>query len=70
MHELWDRFVPIFTPPTKMKEVKRRTMFGGSAAVEKLLYPVFVGLNERLAARRIMGFAEIEVGSYHVAQTH
>ena len=57
-----------------MKEVKRRTkvveVFGDSAAVEKLLYPVFVGLNERLAARRIRGFAEIEVGSYHVAQTH
>lgn len=45
-------------------------VFGDSAGVEKLLYPVFVGLNERLAARRLKGFAEIEVESYHVIQIH
>ena len=45
-------------------------VFGDSAAVEKLLYLVLTSLNERLSARRLKGFAEIEMGSYHVAQTH
>ena len=57
-----------------MKEMKRRTkvveVFGDSATVEKLLYLVLTGLNERLSARRLKGFAEIKVGSYHAIQTH
>jgi len=56
------------------REVKRRTklveVFGDSAAAEKLLYLVLTGLNERLSARRLKGFAEIEMESYHVDQTH
>ena len=58
------------------REVKRRTklveVFGDSAAAEKLLYLylVLTSLNERLSARRLKGFAEIEMESYHVAQTH
>ncbi len=53
------------------KEVKRRTkvveVFCGEEAVEKLLYLVLAGLNERLEGRRPRGFAEVTMGSYHVA---
>lgn len=56
-----------------VKEVKRRVkvveVFCGEEAVEKLLYLVLSGLNERLGARRIRGFAEVCMGSYHAAQT-
>ncbi len=52
------------------KEAKRRTkvveVFVGEGAVEKLLYLFLSVLNERLGARRLRGFAEVEVGSYHV----
>lgn len=55
------------------KEVKRRTkvveVFCEEEAVEKLLYLVLADLNERLEARKLRGFAEINTGSYHVAQT-
>ncbi len=55
------------------KEVKRRTkvveVFCGEEAVEKLLYLVLSNLNERLEGRRLRGFAEALMGSYHVAQT-
>jgi len=55
------------------KEVKRRTkvveVFCGEEAVEKLLYLVLANLNERLEARRLRGFAEINTGSYHAART-
>jgi len=57
-----------------MKEVKRRTkvveVSGDSVAVEKLSYLVLTSVNERLSARRLKEFAEIEVGSYYVTQTH
>ncbi|MBC7318265.1 IS256 family transposase [Candidatus Bipolaricaulota bacterium] len=56
------------------KEVKRRTkvveVFCGEEAVEKLLYLVLSHLNEAWGARRLRGFAEIEMGSYHADQTH
>ncbi|MEM1684381.1 MAG: transposase, partial [Nanopusillaceae archaeon] len=56
------------------KEVKRRTkvveVFCGEEAVEKLLYLVLSNLNERLEGRRLRGFAEVLMGSYHAAQTH
>ena len=29
-----------------------------------------IGLNERLLARRLKGFAEIKMESYHAIQTH
>lgn len=45
-------------------------VFGDSATVEKLLYLVLTGLNERLLARRLKGFAEIKMESYHAIQTH
>lgn len=51
------------------KEVKRRTkvveVFCGEEAVEKLLYLVLSHLNEAWGARKLRGFAEIEMGSYH-----
>ncbi|MBC7217815.1 MAG: IS256 family transposase [Candidatus Caldatribacterium sp.] len=51
------------------KEVKRRTkvveVFCGEEAVEKLLYLVLSHLNEAWGSRRLRGFAEIEMGSYH-----
>ena len=53
--------------------MKRRTkvveVFVHEKAVEKLLYLVLSELNERLGARRLRGFAEIEVGGYRVEQT-
>ena len=56
------------------KEVKRRTkvveVFVHEGAVEKLLYLILSGINERLGARRLRGFAEIEVGGYRVDETH
>lgn len=56
-----------------VKEVKRRTkvaeVFCGEEAVEKLLYLVLSGLNERLGALRLRGFAEVTMGSYHADQT-
>ena len=56
------------------KEVKRRTkvmeVFCGEEAVEKLLCLVLSGLNERLGTRRLRGFAEVTMGSYHADQTH
>ncbi|MCS7240930.1 MAG: transposase [Candidatus Bipolaricaulota bacterium] len=55
------------------KEVKRRTkvveVFCGEEAVEKLLYLVLRSLNERQEGRRLRGFAGINMGSYHAAQT-
>ena len=57
-----------------MKEVKRRTkvveVSGDSVAVEKLSYLGLTSVNERLSARRLKGFAEIEMENYHVVQTH
>lgn len=55
------------------KEVKRRTkvveVFCGEEAVEKLLYLVLRHLDEAWGARRLRGFAEIEMGSYHADRT-
>ena len=39
-------------------------------AVEKLLYLVLTSLNERLSVRRLKGFTEIKVESYHIIQIH
>ena len=54
--------------------MKRRTkgveVFGESEAVEKLLYLVLVGLNERSSAHKVKMFAEIEVESHHITQIH
>ncbi|MBC7109163.1 MAG: transposase [Methanomassiliicoccales archaeon] len=56
------------------KEVKRRTkvveVFCGEEAVEKLLYLVLSHLNVAWGARRLRGFAEIEMGSYYADLTH
>ncbi|MEM1785609.1 MAG: transposase, partial [Candidatus Bathyarchaeia archaeon] len=56
------------------KEIKRRTkvveVFCGEEALEKLLYLVLSNLNERLEGRRLRGFAEMSMESYHAAQTH
>jgi hypothetical protein len=56
------------------KEIKRRTkvveVFCGEGVVEKLLYLVLHQLNEAWGARRVRGFAEIQIGNYHVALTH
>jgi transposase-like protein len=56
------------------KEVKRRTkvaaVFCGERAVEKLLCLVLSQLDEAWGARRLRGFAEIQVKSYHADQTH
>ena len=56
------------------KEVKRRTkvveVFCGEGAVEKLLYLVLSQLDEAWGARRLRGFAEIQMGSCHVDWTH
>ncbi|MGC8817712.1 MAG: transposase, partial [Candidatus Hadarchaeum sp.] len=56
-----------------VKEVKRRVkvveVFCGEEAVEKLLYLVLRSLPERLEGRRLRGFAEVSMGSDHVAQT-
>jgi len=55
------------------KEVKRRTkvveVFCGEGAVEKLLYLVLSQLDDVWGARRLRGFAEVEMGSYHAALT-
>ena len=56
------------------KEVKRRTkvveVFCDEGAVENLLYLVLSQLDEAWGARRLRGFAEIQIGNYHVARTH
>lgn len=55
------------------KKLKRRTrvveVFCGEEALEKLLYLVLSNLNECLEGRRLRGFAEMSMGSYHVVQT-
>jgi hypothetical protein len=55
------------------KEVKRRTkvveVFCDEGAVENLLYLVLSHLDEAWGARRLRGFAEIQIGKYHVALT-
>jgi len=57
-----------------MKELKRRVkvveIFCGPEAVEKLVYLVLVQENEKLLKRRLRGFAEIQMGSCHAAETH
>jgi len=45
-------------------------VFCGEGAVEKLLYLVLSQLDERWGARRLRGFAEVEMGSCHADQTH
>jgi transposase-like protein len=56
-----------------MKELKRRTkvveVFCGPEPLEKLVYLVLMQENERLLRRRLRGFAEIQTGSRHAAQT-
>jgi len=56
------------------KEVKRRTkvveVFCDEGAVENLLYLVLSQLDEAWGERRLRGFAEIQIGNYHVALTH
>ena len=56
------------------KEVKRRTkvveVFCNEDAAEKLLYLVLSQLDEAWGARRLRGFAEIQMGSYHADWTH
>mgnify|MGYP000107575360 CR=1 FL=1 len=56
------------------KEVKRRTkvveVFCSEEAAEKLLYLVLSELDEAWGTRRLRGFAEIQMGSYHADQTH
>ena len=56
-----------------MKELKRRTkvveISCGPEALQKLVYLVLVQENEKLFKRRLRGFAEIQMGSYHAAQT-
>ena len=56
------------------KEVKRRSkvveVFCDEGAVENLLYLVLSQLDEAWGARRLRGFAEIQIGNYHVALTH
>uniref|UniRef100_A0A7V4DG63 IS256 family transposase n=1 Tax=Candidatus Caldatribacterium californiense TaxID=1454726 RepID=A0A7V4DG63_9BACT len=55
------------------KEVKRRTkvveVFCSEEAAEKLLYLVLSALNEAWGSRRLRGFAEIQMGSYHADRT-
>ena len=55
------------------EEVRRRTKVVGAfcsqAAVEKLLYLVLRQLHEAWRARRLRGFAEIHMESYHADQT-
>jgi transposase-like protein len=56
------------------KEVKRRIkvveVFCDEGAVENLLYLVLSQLDEAWGERRLRGFAEIQIGNYHVALTH
>jgi transposase-like protein len=56
------------------KEVKRRTkvveVFCDEGDVENLLYLILSQLGEAWGARRLRGFAEIQIGNYHVALTH
>jgi transposase-like protein len=56
------------------KEVKRRTkvveVFCDEGAVENLLYLVLSQLDEAWGGRRLRGFAEIQIGNYHVALTY
>ena len=47
-----------------IKELKRRTKV---EALEKLVYLVLVQENEWLLGRRLRGFAEIQLGSYHAS---
>jgi transposase-like protein len=55
------------------KEVKRRTkvveVFCREEAAEKLLYLVLSELDQAWGARRLRGFAEIQMGSYHADRT-
>lgn len=55
------------------KEVKRRTkvveVFCSEEAAEKLLYLVLSELDQAWGARRLRGFAEIQMGSYHADRT-
>jgi hypothetical protein len=45
-------------------------VFCDEGAVENLLYLVLSQLDEAWGARRLRGFAEIQIGNYHVARTH
>ena len=58
---------------SSQKGVKRRTkvveMFCSEGAVEKLLYLVLSQLDEAWGARRLRGFREIQMESYHADQT-
>jgi transposase-like protein len=51
------------------KEIKRRVkvieVFPDEGSVERSLYLILKELNERLNSRRLRGFNEIELGSYH-----
>jgi len=59
-----------------IKEVKRRTktveIFCNPGALEKLLYLLYLVLSqmERKLARRLVGFAELQMGSDHATETH
>jgi len=44
-------------------------VFCSEEAAEKLLYLVLSQLDEVWGARRLRGFAEIQMGSYHAGQT-
>lgn len=65
--------VPLHHEPTGAAGERGETadQGGGSVlrkeALVKLLYLVFSHLNERLEGRRLRGFAEVVMGSYHVA---
>jgi transposase-like protein len=68
----------ISIPPNPLerlaKEVKRRTkvveVFCDEGAVGNLLYLVLSQLDEAWGTRMLRGFAEIQIGNYHVALTH
>ena len=45
-------------------------VFCSEEAAEKLLYLVLRALDEAWGTRRLRGFAEIQMGSYHADQTH
>uniref|UniRef100_UPI0009D6BE89 transposase n=1 Tax=Thermodesulfobacterium geofontis TaxID=1295609 RepID=UPI0009D6BE89 len=51
------------------KEIKRRIkvieVFSDEVSVERLLYLILKEMNERLNSRRLRGFNEIELGTYH-----
>lgn len=56
-----------------MKEVKRRMrgveIFCNPGALEKLLYLVLIQMEETLA-KRLAGFAGLQMGSAHASETH